>query len=915
MRFSQAFIDRPIFAAVLSILIVLIGAGSYFTLPVAQYPEIAPPTVVVRASYPGASAEVMAETVATPLEQEINGVEDMLYMSSQSTGDGRLSLTVTFRLGVDLDTAQVLVQNRVALAEPRLPEEVRRNGVTVRKNSPDLMMVVHLRSPDGSRDQLYISNYATLQLKDRLARIDGVGDVQLFGARDYSMRIWIDPDRAAARGLSAGEIVAALRAQNVQVASGVLNQPPVATPGSFQMNLETRGRLLTEKEFENVIVKSDGTGRVVRLADVARVELGAQDYNVSSLLNDDAAVAIALFQQPGSNALATAEAVKGLMAEMGAEFPDGIAYEIVYNPTEFIQQSVDAVIATLEEAVLLVVLVVILFLQSWRAAVIPIVAIPVSLIGTCAVLAALGYSLNNLSLFGMVLAIGIVVDDAIVVVENVERHLEDGMSPREATYKAMDEVGGALVAIALVLAAVFIPATFVGGIQGQFFRQFAVTIATATAISCFVSLTLSPALSALLLRSHAEREALAARRSRVLRIAAWPLDAFFRLFNRGFDALSRGYGWLVCRLVRLSLIMLVLYGGLIALTGWQFQRAPTGFIPDQDQGYLITVVQLPPGAVAVAHRGCRRRGLAPAARHRRGRQRGRLRRARRRDLHQRVERRGDLLGLRAVRAARAQGPERQRHPRRHLRRARRHPGGGRLHAEAAARARHRQLRRVQDDGRGPAGARPAGAGGSGGAGHRGGECRSGPRAGLHALQHANAQRLRRHRHGAGRDARRAARQHQCGARGLSRLGLCERFQFPRPDLPRHGAGRSGSAPERRRGRQVRRQEPRRRAGAAVFGRELLRPDGRLPGRALQPLPRRGGAGWHRARVLDGLWARADGGDRGRGPAGRLRRRVDRAVAAAEAGGQHRALGLRRRRGLRLPLCSPRNTRAGRCRWP
>jgi hydrophobe/amphiphile efflux-1 (HAE1) family protein len=430
MRFSQAFIDRPIFAAVLSILIVLMGAASYLTLPVAQYPDIAPPTVVVRAAYPGASAEVVAETVATPLEQEINGVEDMLYMSSQSTGDGQLALTVTFRLGVDLDTAQVLVQNRVAIAEPRLPEEVRRIGVTVRKNSPDLMMVVHVLSPDASRDQLYLSNYVTLQLKDRLARIDGVGDVRLFGARDYSMRVWIDPDKAAARGLAADEIVQALRAQNVQVASGVLNQPPVATPGSFQVNLETHGRLLTEREFERVVVKSDGTGRVVRLSDVARVELGAQDYNVSSFLNDDAAVAMVIFQQPGSNALATAASVQELMAEMSLEFPDGVGYDIVYNPTEFIQQSVDAVLVTLGEAVLLVVLVVILFLQTWRAAVIPIVAIPVSLIGTCIVLAALGYSLNNLSLFGLVLAIGIVVDDAIVVVENVERHLERGLSPR-----------------------------------------------------------------------------------------------------------------------------------------------------------------------------------------------------------------------------------------------------------------------------------------------------------------------------------------------------------------------------------------------------------------------------------------------------------------------------------------------------
>ncbi len=591
MKFSHIFIDRPIFAAVLSILIVLIGGAAYFNLPVAQYPEIAPPTVEVRATYPGASAEVVAATVATPLEQEVNGVENMLYMTSRSTGDGAMSLQVTFELGTNLDDAQVLVQNRVAIANPRLPEEVRRLGVTVRKNSPNLMMVVHVLSPDNSRDQLYLSNYTTLQIRDRLSRLDGIGDVRIFGARDYSMRIWIDPDRATARGLSAGDVVEALRGQNVQVASGVLNQPPVKTPGAFQLNVETQGRLIEPRDFERIIVKSDGEGRVTRLEDVARVELGAQDYGLSSYLNENDAVAIAIFQQPGSNALNTAAGVIDLMEQLSLEFPAGIEHRIVYNPTEFIAQSVNAVITTIEEAVLLVILVVILFLQSWRAAVIPILAIPISLIGTFAVLAALGFSLNTLSLFGLVLAIGIVVDDAIVVVENVERHLAEGMAPRDATRLAMDEVGGALIAIALVLAAVFIPAAFVTGIQGQFFRQFAITIATATVISAFVSLTLSPAMCALLLRPHSHEPPRG-----IVAVLGWPLRMFFKGFNRAFDAMSRGYGGLTRRLIRLGVVVLLVYGGLIYLTYHQFAVAPTGFIPAQDQGYMITVVQLPPGS-------------------------------------------------------------------------------------------------------------------------------------------------------------------------------------------------------------------------------------------------------------------------------------------------------------------------------
>jgi len=589
MRLSHFFIDRPIFAAVLAIFITLIGGVAYFTLPVAQYPEIAPPTIVVTASYPGASAEVVSNTVATPLEQEINGVEHMLYMVSQATADGNLQLTVTFALGTNLDIAQVLVQNRVAVAEPRLPEEVRRIGVTVRKNSPDLMMVIHLSSPDASRDQLYISNYATLQIKDVLARLDGVGDVRVFGARDYAMRIWLDPERTAARNLTAGEVVAALQAQNVQVAAGVLNQPPVPKPGAFQLNIETLGRLTDPRQFANIIVRTDSDGRVTRIRDIGSVELGAQDYNANGYLDERSAVPLLIFQRPGSNALATADEIRTTMKELAKDFPTGLQYDVVYNPTDFIAQSVEAVKHTIYEAVGLVVLVVILFLQTWRASIIPVIAIPVSLIGTFAVLAAAGFSLNNLSLFGLVLAIGIVVDDAIVVVENVERNLREGMSPKEAAHRTMDEVGAALIAIAIVLSAVFVPAAFIPGISGQFFRQFAVTIASATVISCFLSLTLSPAMCAILFKPHVENP----RRSPLL---VRPIHAFFRGFNWAFAGMSNGYAAATRRLVRLSVLMLVVYAGLIGLTGWQFARTPTGFIPQQDQGYLITVLQLPPGS-------------------------------------------------------------------------------------------------------------------------------------------------------------------------------------------------------------------------------------------------------------------------------------------------------------------------------
>jgi len=597
MRFPHFFIERPIFAAVLSILMVLAGAIAYPTLPVAQYPEIAPPTVVVSAAYPGASAETLAETVAAPLEESINGVENMIYMSSSSTGDGNTAITVTFRQGTNVDQAQVLVQNRVATAEPRLPSEVRQIGVTVRKNSPDLLMVATLISPDGSLAQPYLSNYATLQLVDRLSRVPGVGGVRLFGGRDYNMRIWIDPDRATELGLTVDEITAAIRAQNAQVAAGSIGQPPFNHGGTaFQLNLEAKGRLTTSQEFGDIIVKRLPEGRVIRVRDVARVELGAQDYSIDAFLSGKPTVAVAITQLPGSNALTTAEAVQQEFSEAAKSFPPGMAYRIPYNPTEYIAASIKEVEHTLFEALLLVALVVLIFLQSWRAAIIPIIAIPVSLIGTFGTLAAFGFSLNNLSLFGMVLAIGIVVDDAIVVVENVERLMEqEGLSARDAAHRTMDEVSGALVAIALVLIGVFLPTSFIPGISGKFYQQFALTIMSATAISAFVSLTLSPALAALVLKPKHEQEPAAGWRGLPRRFA--------RGFNRSFDRLSEHYGRYTARAVRALAIVGICYVCLIGLAGWRFWATPTGFIPAQDQGYLIGVLQMPPGASLERTRG------------------------------------------------------------------------------------------------------------------------------------------------------------------------------------------------------------------------------------------------------------------------------------------------------------------------
>ena len=587
MRISHFFIDRPIFAAVVSIVFVILGGVSFSRLPVAQYPEIAPPIINVSGQYPGASAEVVAATVVTPIEQQINGVENMLYMSSNSTADGKFSIQVSFDLGTNLDIAQVQVQNRVAIAQPRLPADVRNIGVTVTKASPDLMMVVHLYSPDKSRDALFMTNYATLEVTDPLTRVDGVGSVTVFGSRDYSMRIWLDPNRLQSLGLTAGDVTNALQSQNIQVASGVLDQPPLAHPGAFQIAVQTLGRLDNPSEFGSIVIKQTPTA-VVRLKDVATVELAALDYSSNSYLDHDPAVALAVFQRPGSNALDTAKGIIDRMGELSKRFPPGVKYDIVYNPTQFIQQSVNAVIETIGEAIVLVILVVILFLQTWRAAIIPLVAIPVSLIGSFFFLATFGFSLNNLSLFGLVLAIGIVVDDAIVVVENVERNIVSGLSPRDAARKSMDEVGSALIAIALVLCAVFVPSMFITGISGQFYRQFALTIAGATVISLIVSLTLSPAMCALLLKPHEANH----------RDTWWerPIHAFFGYFNLYFDKVAFGISWLASRTVRRVVLMVAIYLAVLAVGLNTFRTTPIGFIPQVDRGYLITVVQLPPGA-------------------------------------------------------------------------------------------------------------------------------------------------------------------------------------------------------------------------------------------------------------------------------------------------------------------------------
>lgn len=588
--FSQFFIKRPIFAAVISLLFLITGAIAVWQLPITEYPEVVPPTVVVTANYPGANPKVIAETVASPLEQEINGVEDMLYMSSQSTSDGRMTLTVTFAIGSDVDLAQTQVQARVDRAMPRLPEEVQRLGVVTEKSSPDLTMVVHLSSPDDRYDMLYLSNYALLNVKDELARINGVGTVQLFGAGDYSMRIWLDPNKVAALGLSPSQITAAIREQNQQAAAGSLGAQPSAE-AEFQLLINVKGRLSTVEEFGNIIIKVGDNGEISYLKDVARIELGASTYALRSLLNNKDAVAIPIFQASGSNAIQISDDVRAKMAELSESFPEGLAYDIVYDPTVFVRGSIEAVIKTLLEALVLVVLVVVLFLQTWRASIIPLVAVPVSLIGTFAFMHLLGFSLNALSLFGLVLAIGIVVDDAIVVVENVERNIREGLTPILATQKAMKEVTGPIVATTLVLAAVFIPTAFMSGLTGQFYKQFALTITISTFISAINSLTLSPALSALLLKGHGEKKDLLTRVMDKL-LGGW----LFNPFNRFFARLSSGYGWLVKKVIRFGALVGIMYVALLGLTGLQFATTPSGYVPSQDKQYLVAFAQLPDAA-------------------------------------------------------------------------------------------------------------------------------------------------------------------------------------------------------------------------------------------------------------------------------------------------------------------------------
>ena len=591
MNFSQFFIQRPIFAAVLSLVILIGGAISLFQLPISEYPEVVPPTVVVRAEFPGANPKVIGETVASPLEQAITGVEGMLYMSSQGTADGKLTLTITFALGTDLDNVQVQVQNRVTRTMPTLPTEVQRLGVTVDKASPDLTMVVHLTSPDERYDMLYLSNYAALNVKDELARLDGIGDVQLFGMGNYSLRVWLDPNKVASRNLTASDVVNAIREQNRQVAAGSLGAPPAPGATDFQLSINTQGRLVTEGEFENIIIRASEDGSITRLRDIARIELGSSQYALRSLLNNQPAVAIPVFQRPGSNAIEISDSVRARMAELKRDFPEGVDYEIVYDPTIFVRGSIEAVVHTLLEAIVLVVLVVILFLQTWRASIIPLAAVPVSLIGTFAVMHMLGFSLNALSLFGLVLAIGIVVDDAIVVVENVERNIGLGKSPVEATKQAMKEVTGPIIATALVLCAVFIPTAFISGLTGQFYQQFALTIAISTVISAFNSLTLSPALAAVLLRSHdAPKDGFSRLLDKLF--GGW----LFAPFNRVFERASHGYVGAVKRILRGSGIALVVYVGLVGLGYMGFASTPTGFVPPQDKQYLVAFAQLPDAA-------------------------------------------------------------------------------------------------------------------------------------------------------------------------------------------------------------------------------------------------------------------------------------------------------------------------------
>lgn len=594
--FSRFFIDRPIFASVISIVITLAGGIAAFTLPIAQYPPVAPPTVQVDCNYPGASAQVVAQTVASPIEQQVNGVEDMLYMSSQSTNDGSYTLTVTFKPGVDLNLAQVLVQNRVSLAMPLLPEVVRQTGVMTKKRSPDILLTVSLNSPGGRYDQLYLSNYAVLRIKDELSRLPGISEVLVFGQRDYSMRLWLDPTKLSVRGLAANDVVNAIREQNLQVALGQVGQSPSSTGQVLQIPLSMSGRLLEVEEFENIILRKTADGRMIRVKDIGRVELEARSQDINNRFDGKPTVGLAIFQLPDANALQTADMIKASMQELKKSFPEDVSYEIGYDTTPFIRESIEEVFKALRDAIILVAIVVLIFLKGWRAAIIPLIAVPVAIIGTFAALAVADFSLNNLTLFGLVLAIGIVVDDAIVVVEAVEHHIERGLAPRDAAIKAMDEVSGPVIAVGLVLCAVFIPCAFISGIVGQFFRQFAMTIAISTIISTLNSLTLSPALAALLLRPRT------AKRDPVTWLLDMTLGWLFNFFDLGFKYSTSIYTRMVGGMLRVPVVVLLVYGGLLGLTYWGYQQLPTGFIPTQDKGYFLASVQLPDSAAAVRTR-------------------------------------------------------------------------------------------------------------------------------------------------------------------------------------------------------------------------------------------------------------------------------------------------------------------------
>ena len=785
MNLGRLSVNQPILAMVLSIVLLIVGALAYRTLPVAEYPEVVPPTVVVTAQYPGASAQTISDTVAAPIEQQINGVEDMLYMYSQATSNGQLTITVTFKLGTDLDKAQVLVQNRVAIAQPQLPEEVQRNGVVTKKNSPDILMVVFMLSPDDSLDQLYISNYALLQVRDQLLRLDGIGDIQIFGARDYSMRLWLDPDKIANLGMTSSDVVAAIRAQNLQITGGQLASPPIADR-AFQPNLTFTGRLKDPSQFEDIVVKAGQDGRIVRLRDIARIELGALDYSTNSFVLRKTAVAMLVTQRPGSNALATAKGISDTMAKLKASFPKGLDYNIGYNPTEFIRQSISELIKTIYEAMVLVVIVVLVFLQGWRPAIIPIVAIPVSLVGTFAAMAALGYAINNLTLFGLVLAVGIVVDDAIVVVENVERHLAHGMSRRDAALKTMEEVGGALVSIALVLCAVFVPTAFLGGITGQFFQQFAVTIAVATAISCFCSLTLSPALASQILVPHEEKRP----------PAAWNLIArgwewFTGLFNRGFDWLSHFYGDVAGFVIRHRVVMLLVYVVLIGSAGWLLVTTPQGYIPAQDRGYVIISAQLPGAASLARTTEIVRRiesialdtpgishiavfaGLSGATRTQASNSAALFPVFEEPEV--RLKKGLTAPVITADLRKRLVGHRRRVHHR----------------DSAAADPGYRHRRRLHHAHPGPAGPRSGAAGGRDRrTRRRGAQVAAAPRPHcVLAVLGEHAAGLRRYRPRQGAEARRADPEHHRHDRDLFRLDLCQRLQSVRTHLSRHGAGR------------------------------------------------------------------------------------------------------------------------------